>query len=125
MLIAQISDIHVRPQGVLYKGVVDSNRMFADAIAHLNALDPRPDMVLITGDLVDEGDPAEYAALRPLLAPLELPYRLIPGNHDSRSAFRRAFADHGYLPPGDGPTHYTIEDYPVRVIALDTTVPGL
>ena len=46
MLIAQISDTHVRPQGQLYHGVADSNRMLAQAIAHLHALDRRPDLVL-------------------------------------------------------------------------------
>ncbi len=67
MLVAQISDLHVRPVGQSYKDAVDSNRMFADAVEHLNRLDPRPDLVLITGDLVDEGLEAEYANLRDLL----------------------------------------------------------
>jgi 3',5'-cyclic-AMP phosphodiesterase len=123
MLIAQISDVHVRPVGQLYQGVVDSNRMLAAAVAHLNALDPRPDVVLITGDLVDEGDPAEYAALRGILADLALPYLVIPGNHDGREACRTAFADHRYL-PATGPMHYTIEAHTVRIVAFDTTVPG-
>jgi len=72
MLLAQISDLHVRPTGERYKDAVDSNRMFADAVEHLNRLDPRPDLVLITGDLVDEGLPAEYDSLRALLGGLEL-----------------------------------------------------
>ena len=84
MLLAQISDLHVRPAGERYKDAVDSNRMLAEAIEHLNRLDPRPDLVLITGDLVDEGLLAEYASLRALLAGLELPYLLMPGNHDDR-----------------------------------------
>jgi 3',5'-cyclic-AMP phosphodiesterase len=124
MLIAQISDLHVRPEGVLYKGVVDSNRMLADAIAHVNVLRPRPEVLLISGDLVDEGQPAEYANLRKLLAPCEVPYFVMAGNHDERQALRAAFADHAYLPPGSGALHYVIEDYPVRIVAFDTTVPG-
>ncbi len=43
VLIAQLSDVHVRPRGQLYKGVADSNRMFREAIAHLHGLDRRPD----------------------------------------------------------------------------------
>ena len=124
MLLAQISDLHVRPDGQLYKGVVDSNRMLQDAIAHLHGLDPRPDLVLITGDLVDEGDPAEYAALRALLARCELPYLLIPGNHDSRDALRDAFSGHDYLPARGAPMNYVIDEHPVRIVAFDTTVPG-
>lgn len=98
--------------------------MLAAAIRHLNALRPRPDLVLITGDLVDEGDPAEYRALRGLLAGLEIPFRIIPGNHDSRAPLRAAFADHDYL-PAEGPLRYAMEDLPVRILALDSTIPGL
>ncbi|BBK43389.1 hypothetical protein STVA_34090 [Allostella vacuolata] len=112
MLIAQLSDPHVRPEGMLYKGVAQSNRMLANrmlanrmlanrmlanrmleaAIARLHALDPRPDLVLLTGDLAEAGLPAEYAAARAILARPEIPLRL-SGNHDDRAGFRAAFAD--------------------------------
>jgi len=125
MLIAQLSDPHVRPDGVLYQDVVDSNAMFVRAIAHLNELDPRPDLVLLSGDLVDKGEPAEYQHLRRLLAGLAMPTLVIPGNHDDRDAFRRAFADHAYL-PRSGPMHYVEGGHgAVRIVALDVTVPGL
>ena len=54
MLIAQLSDPHVRPEGMLYQGVVDSNAQFTAAVAHVNGFDPPPDLVLLSGDLVDE-----------------------------------------------------------------------
>ena len=82
MLIAQISDLHLRPEGVLYQGVVDANADFARVVAHLNRLDPQPAMVLLSGDVVDEGQPAEYATARHLLADLKAPVFAIPGNHD-------------------------------------------
>jgi len=123
VIIAQISDVHVRPAGLLYKNVADSSAMLTMAIAQLNVMQPRPDLVLISGDLVDQGDPAEYAALRDLLSMLSLPYRVIPGNHDERNALRSAFGDHAYL-PALGPMHYAVEEYPVRIVALDSTVPG-
>lgn len=125
MWIAQVSDPHVRPAGQLYKGVVDANAALAGAVAHLNALDPQPDLVLLTGDLVEEGTAAEYAAARAILAPLRAPLRAIPGNHDAREAFRQAFHDHPFLPE-EGPLHYVdAAAGPVRVIALDVTIPGL
>jgi 3',5'-cyclic AMP phosphodiesterase CpdA len=125
MLIAQISDPHIRPGKQLYKNLVDSNAMFAAAVRHLNALDPRPDLVLLSGDLVDEGSPAEYARARELLAALAIPFLVIPGNHDEREAFRAAFHDQAYLPPA-GPFHYVIDRAgPVRIVALDVTLPGL
>lgn len=124
MLIAQISDLHLRSAGALYQGVVDSNADFARCVAALNALDPQPDVILLTGDLVDEGQPAEYATACSLLAKLKAPVFAIPGNHDAWGAFRSALADHDYL-PAEGPFHYVIADRgPVRIIALDVTVPG-
>ena len=125
MLIVQLSDPHVRPEGVLYQGVVDSNAMFAAAIAHVNALDPPPGLVLLSGDLVDKGMADEYAMLRKLLAALRAPFLVIPGNHDDGAAFRAAFADHAYLPQ-DGPLSYVATGHgPVRIVALDVTLPGL
>jgi Icc protein len=125
MWIAQISDVHVRPRGVLYKGVVDSNAALAAAIRQINALRPLPDLVLLSGDVVDEGQPAEYAMARTILDELKPRLLVIPGNHDAPSAFRAAFQDHGYLPP-EGPISYVDDGSgPVRVIALDVTVPGL
>ncbi|MDX1889253.1 phosphodiesterase [Mycolicibacterium sp. 050158] len=123
MLIAHLSDPHVRPHGVLYQGVVDSNARLAEAVARVWAMDPRPDLVLLGGDLVDHGQPAEYAALREILAALPIPMLVIPGNHDDRENLRAAFADHAYL-PRSGPLHYCVDEHPVRVVALDSTVPG-
>jgi 3',5'-cyclic AMP phosphodiesterase CpdA len=87
-------------------------------------MDPQPDLVLATGDLVEEGTPAEYRRLRGLLAPLAMPVYVIPGNHDDRRALRSAFADHAYLPSGDGPIHYALDGHELGLIALDTTIPG-
>jgi Icc protein len=124
MLLAQITDFHIRPEGLLAYGRVDTAACLGRAIARLADLDPRPDAVVATGDLVDAGDPVEYAHLRRLLAPLALPLYVLPGNHDSRPALREAFRDHGYLPEGGEFLHYTVEDWPLRLIALDTTIPG-
>ena len=124
VLIAQLSDIHVSPKGQLYKGVADSNRMLGDAIKHLHGLDRRPDLVLLTGDLVDEGHPDEYAVVLEMLGELTIPYFVMPGNHDHRENFRAAFASHTYLPL-DGPMHYCVDSHPVRIVALDSCQPGL
>lgn len=124
MWIAQISDPHLRPAGMRYKDVVDPAAALAAAVRQINALAPLPDLVLLTGDVVETGQPAEYAVARAVLAPLRPPLLVIPGNHDEREAFRAAFRDHGYL-PADGPLHYVFAAAgPVRVIALDVTVPG-
>jgi 3',5'-cyclic-AMP phosphodiesterase len=124
VLIAQLSDVHVRPRGQLYKGVADSNRMLSEAISHLHGLDRRPDLVVLTGDLVEDGHPDEYSTALGLLGELTIPYLVIPGNHDDRENFRAAFASHTYLPV-HGPLHYCIDAHPVRIVALDSCPPGL
>jgi predicted MPP superfamily phosphohydrolase len=78
MLVAQISDLHVRPDGCLYEGKIPSNAMAMAAVNHLNSLKPRPELVLITGDIVDGGIAEEYEMSRRILAPLEIPYLVIP-----------------------------------------------
>ena len=123
MLIAQISDMHVTAEGTLLYKRIDTAGYLERAVAHVLGLEPRPDIVIATGDLVDGGKPEEYARLRRLLAPLPMPVYLIPGNHDAREPMRGAFPDHAYLPK-TGFLHYAIEDLPLRLIGLDTLVPG-
>lgn len=123
MLIAQITDLHVGTAGGRTDRVFRTADHLQRAVAHLNALRPRPDVVLATGDLVDEGRVDEYQRLRALLEPLAMPVYLIPGNHDDRGNLGRVFDDHRYL-PRDGFIQYTVEEWPLRLIALDTSVPG-
>lgn len=123
-LIAQVSDLHIKAGGRLSYQVVDTAGMLRACIAHMLAQPQRPDVVVSTGDLVDFGRPEEYAVLRDLIAPLAMPVYLIPGNHDDRAAMRAAFPEHDYLRQSPEFVHYAIEDHPVRIVAMDTTVPG-
>jgi Icc protein len=123
MLIAQITDSHITVPGRLLYDAVDTVAALERAVAALCRLVPPPDVTVVTGDLVDLGEPAEYAHLRALLAPLRMPIFVIPGNHDAREPMRDAFAGDGYL-PREGFLHYVVDDYPLRLIALDTLVPG-
>ena len=86
MLIAQITDLHMRTPGDKAYGIIDPC-VLGPAVRALNALSPRPDCVLITGDLTDLGRPHEYAQ-RAQLQALEMPYFLLPGNHDDRAGLR-------------------------------------
>jgi len=123
MLIAQLSDPHIKSPGQLLYDRIDTAGYLERAVAHVLRLDPLPDLVIMTGDLVDGGKAEEYALLRRLLAPLPMPLYAIPGNHDAREALRAAFADKGFFPP-EGFLQYVVEDQPVRLIALDTLVEG-
>ncbi|RML70205.1 3',5'-cyclic adenosine monophosphate phosphodiesterase CpdA [Pseudomonas syringae pv. syringae] len=71
--------------------------MLAAAVDTINALDPPPDLIVFSGDLVDEGRPEEYAMARELLQPLRQKLLMIPGNHDHRQNLRDAFPEHDYF----------------------------
>ncbi len=122
MIIAQITDLHLRTDGQPLKGRVDSVAALNAAIEHLNLLQPRPDLVLVTGDLVNKAHSQDYQGLRRELDRLDMPSYVIPGNHDERHMIRRYFGDCGYLPEDGDFLHYTIEDehFPLRLIGLDT-----
>ena len=122
-LLTQISDLHIMRRGRAAYGVVDTAGMMDACVRHVLALERRPDAVVITGDLTDGGQPEEYAVLRDLLAPLAMPLYLIPGNHDRRDAMRAALPDHAYL-RRSGFIQYAIDAHPLRIVALDTVIPG-
>jgi 3',5'-cyclic-AMP phosphodiesterase len=123
MLIVQITDFHIKARGKIAYRVVDTAACLGNAVAAVAALDPAPDIIVATGDLTDFGRPEEYELLRELLAPLGKPIYLIPGNHDEREALRQAFRGDGYF-PANGFLNYAVEDQPLRLVALDTMIPG-
>jgi Icc protein len=122
MLLAQISDCHVIEPGRMLFDRIDTGAYLNAAVAHLNRT--RPDFVWVTGDLTESGRPAQYANLRSILDRLDAPYAVMPGNHDERAELKAAFADHPYWPAGYETLHYAIEGLPLRLIALDSLIPG-
>lgn len=122
MLIAQITDMHVKKQGEMLAPGLDSYAALGAALRRIGRLDPRPDLLVATGDLTADGKPGEYEALRVLLSGLAMPYLLLPGNHDIRENLRDAFPDQ---PWEDGQfLLYAVEDWPVRIVALDSVIAG-
>jgi len=84
----------------------------------------RPDAVIFTGDTVQHGQPDEYAVLLEALAPLEPPLYPVPGNRDDLANLRRAFSDKALVADTEDFFQYVIADYGVRLVALDSTLPG-
>ena len=77
--------------------------------------------MLVSGDLADHAADVEYAQVRELLAPLEAPLFVLPGNHDDRTALRRHFG----VPGTDGePVQYAADLGPLRLVVVDSTRPG-
>jgi 3',5'-cyclic AMP phosphodiesterase CpdA len=79
--------------------------------------------VLFTGDLTDFGRPEEYDNLARLLAPLPMPVFLMAGNHDDPQVMREKFPAHAYMRQREGKLDYVIDEFPVRLLALDSTIP--
>ena len=114
-LLVQLSDAHVRDDDP------QPERMLADAVRRVAAMDPAPGAVLFTGDLTEHGRPHEYERVGELLAPLEMPLHVLGGNHDDREAMRAAFpAADG----GDGDYRYATRCGPLRLVVADTSNPG-
>lgn len=129
VLVAQITDTHIVEAGERLHGRVDASAMLTAAVSHLNAMDPRPDVVLATGDLVNDGTPAQYDELARILGGLTAPVYVIPGNHDDRANLRAALpaaSAFDQLGPGGstGSMDGVVDGWPLRLIGLDTTIPG-
>lgn len=120
MLLAQFSDTHVTaPGGRTCGGTVDANAGVAAAVETLNRLRPRPDCLLVTGDLTDQGGAEEYRALVELLTPVEMPVHLGIGNHDHRTTMVTELTL-PELQDGGAFVQYCVDDGPVRLIFLDS-----
>lgn len=123
MIIAHISDLHIHADRGLLNGKYDSSGNLEAIVAALNGMQHQPDLILATGDLVHYGSRAEYACLRELLTPLRAPCYLMPGNHDDRNKLCAAFPEHHYLQDESERLNYIIDDFPVRLIVLDSVIP--
>lgn len=118
MIIAQISDPHITTA----EGD-ESEASLQRAVAHLMQLPVLPDVVLVTGDCANTGSAAEYARFQALLRPLPMPVYVIPGNHDDRAVMQQAFGPQGSQAMQSF-IQYVVDAGPLRLIALDTLVPG-
>src|SRR5438876_4380994 len=123
VLISQISDLHIKAPGVLAYGRVDTASALQRCVAALNAFTPKPDLVVISGDLADTPMAEEYEYLKRLLTPLTLAFVGIPGNHDSRELMRVAFPRPAYAFPA-GPLNQRVEIGRLDLVLLDSSVPG-
>ena len=124
--IAHVSDPHLLAGGVLQYGHVDTEARLAGALTRLARLDPAPQALVFTGDLADKAEPKAYLRLRELVEPVaaELGAQVVwvMGNHDERAAYAQHLFDAD--PGSDAPQDRVHDIAGLRVISLDTTVPG-
>ncbi|NMO51204.1 phosphodiesterase [Actinoplanes sp. TBRC 11911] len=115
LLLAHASDIHI-----------DSDERSAEragrVVRYLARLPTPPDALLVTGDLADHGEPAEYEVVRALFDELPFPVLFCPGNHDVREPYRKALLrdDSGAV----GPVDRAYEIGGVLILMVDSSIPG-
>ena len=117
-ILVQLSDLHLRAGE---DGSGPAARL-AHAVGQVAKLQPRPDAVLLSGDLADAASDEAYEQAHELLAPLGLPLHAIPGNHDDRDLLRARFGP-GPAPPG-APVSFAVDCGVLRLIGCDSTSPG-
>jgi 3',5'-cyclic AMP phosphodiesterase CpdA len=125
MILVQLTDLHLRPPGVAAYRTAETNMLTERALRAVRNLPQPPDVIVISGDLTDCGLAAEYEVLTDLLQRLvTVPVLLIPGNHDRREVMRAAMR---HMPGvNDDPEfiQYSTESLALRLVMLDTVVPG-
>lgn len=123
-VIAHLSDVHLLTDGARQYGVVDPEVGLHRALERLRHVDPPPQVLVFTGDLADKAEPAAYTRLRELVEPAaaEMGAQVVwvMGNHDERAEYAAGLFDE----PSDGPQDRVHDVAGLRVIALDTSVPG-
>lgn len=116
-VLVQLSDPHVG--ATWFTG--DPFALLAGVVGVIRAFEPKPDALLVSGDLADNGADGEYEEVRELLSSVGAPFYVLPGNHDDRRAMRRHFD----LPGADHePVRYAVDLGPLRLVCLDSTRVG-
>lgn len=116
MLIAQLTDIHIgfdpeaRPEEL-------NRTRFRAALTRVFETPNAPELLVLSGDLTDHGDPDSFTKIAGLLAEVPCPILPMVGNHDTRDELLRAFPD---CPSEGGFVHYAVERGGLTIICLDT-----
>ncbi len=126
--IAHLSDPHLIGGGGLHYGVIDNDANLLRAMERLAAVQPAPRALVFTGDLADQGEPAAYARLREIVEPAAAAMGAIVvwtmGNHDDRLAYAQGLFDLDDEVDPSAPQDRVHEVDGLRIVALDTSVPG-
>jgi 3',5'-cyclic-AMP phosphodiesterase len=123
--IAHISDTHFLADGAPLFGSVTTEKNLRRALEQLTKSGLNPEAIVFTGDLADLGEPDAYKRLRGIVEPVakELGAEVIwvMGNHDERLQYSRELFD---VEATEAPQDRVYDIHGLRIISLDTTVPG-
>jgi Icc protein len=123
-VVAHLSDPHLIGGGGLHYGVIDNVAHLRRTLDRLAAVRPAPQALVFTGDIADRGEPEAYATIRSIVEPFAAGMGAVVvwtmGNHDEREPFARGLFDSDDA----GPQDRVHEVEGLRIVALDTSVPG-
>ncbi|PUA82617.1 phosphodiesterase [Nocardioides currus] len=123
-VVAHLSDPHLLAHGIKQYGAIDTEQRLRLVLDRLAAVDPPPQALVFTGDLADKGEPDAYARLREIVEPaaeaMGAEVVWVMGNHDERADYARGLFDSD----DDGPQDRVHVVDGLRIISLDTSVPG-
>lgn len=138
--ILHLSDTHLTGDGALHQGSVDTTAALDAVLAHVDGV-PGIGLVVISGDVSEDGSVASYRTVRERVGGWAerhgAAFVVVPGNHDLREGFRQVFANGHVLGEGGRPLAHTMEYLPpsvpvsgwstvagFRIVTVDTSVPG-
>jgi Icc protein len=122
--VLHITDTHIVERGKLVSKLLDTSDSLTRLVTRINSIRDQVgpiDAVLVSGDVSDDGSEQSYEQFKKIVAPLDLPLYVIPGNHDRRENMRSAFSENM---PVDGPLNWDLRVGDVVIIGLDTLVEG-
>ncbi|MDB5424281.1 MAG: 3,5-cyclic phosphodiesterase CpdA [Phenylobacterium sp.] len=123
LTIAQITDLHVTTGQDPLNRMRNEQRL-RQVLRSIHEMQPRPTAIIASGDLVDHGDPAEYAELKTILADFDIPIYFGVGNHDRRGPFLAAFEGPYARTDENGYIQYAVDFGGLRMIVCDTLEEG-
>ena len=115
-----LSDLHLSPDFEA-QGEPDTSINLKNAIKMIQALEPAPEFIVVTGDLTDTGNEADSTLVKELLDSLAMPVLLTLGNHDVREVFYKTFVPD--VTPSSEPYNYSQVFDGVHIITLDSSIP--
>ncbi|WP_353814312.1 phosphodiesterase [Agromyces sp. SYSU T00266] len=125
-VIAHLSDTHLLEGGARLGGRADTVTQLEHASEQIARMAGGLDAILVSGDIADLGEEDAYhrvrAALDPVAAATGARVIWVMGNHDERAPFRRVLLDDD---SGDeSPVNQVIDLDGLRIVAVDSSVPG-
>jgi Icc protein len=114
-LLIQLTDLHLMQEPEREMCHVNTDASLRAVIELVGEHGHRPDLVLATGDLSQDGSAPAYERLRHVLSQTNWPVRCLPGNHDDPRVMREVL----------GPWTDPVVDIGAwRIVMLDSTIPG-